>query len=152
MAEESLQGDSIFPQWMDELRSGGEVTINAAQYPDLVPPLAARAATMNGILRITNIGRLRMKESDRIAAIADTLSAIGAEISAGAERLTILGKDSLAGGVTVDCHGDHRIAMMLAVAATRCQKPITLTGAECVAKSYPRFWEDLENMQKEDQP
>lgn len=146
MADESLQGDSIFPLWMAQLRGGGEITIDAAQYPDLVPPLAARAATMDGILRITNIGRLRMKESDRITAIAETLSAIGAEVSAGAERLTILGKTSLAGGVTVDCHGDHRIAMMLAVAATRCKKPITLTGAECVAKSYPRFWEDYTSL------
>lgn len=146
MTEESLQGDSIFPQWMTQLRCGGDVTIDAAQYPDLVPPLAARAATMDGILRITNIERLRIKESDRIAAIADTLSAIGANLSAGTDRLTISGKSALAGGVTVSCHGDHRIAMMLAIAATRCSKPVTLIGAECVAKSYPRFWEDYTSL------
>jgi len=146
MAEVSLQGDSIFPQWMENLRKNSMVTINAAQYPDLVPPLAARAATMNGTLHITNIGRLRMKESDRIAAIRDTLSAIGADISAGSDHIVISGKDTLPGDVRVDAHGDHRIAMMLAIAALRCAAPITVTGAECVRKSYPHFWEDYKSL------
>ena len=48
------------------------------------------------------------------------------------------------GGVTVSGHNDHRIAMMAAIAATRCQGPVTITGAECVNKSYPRFWADYE--------
>mgnify|MGYP002572534535 CR=1 FL=1 len=51
-----------------------------------------------------------------------------------------------AGGVTVDSHNDHRIAMMAAVAAPRCAAPVTITGAECVAKSYPDFWEDYERL------
>lgn len=146
MAEDSVQGDSIFPLWMRELRKNGTVTIDAAQYPDLVPPLSARAATMNGTLHVANIGRLRMKESDRITAITDTLSAIGADVSASADSLTIHGKDQLAGGISVDAHGDHRIAMMLAVAALRCAEPITVTGAECVRKSYPHFWEDYKSL------
>ena len=50
----------------------------------------------------------------------------------------------LAGGVTDSGHNDHRIAMMAAIAATRCQGPVTITGAECVNKSYPRFWADYE--------
>ena len=49
-----------------------------------------------------------------------------------------------AGGVELDCHNDHRIAMTAAVAATRCENPITLQGAECVNKSYPSFWEEYE--------
>lgn len=142
MVKNSLQGDSIFPQWMEMLWKNSTVTIDAAQYPDLVPPLTARAVTMNGTLYITKIGRLRMKESDRIAAIANTLSAIGADISAGEDSLTIHGKKQLRGGVSVDAHGDHRIAMMLAIAALRCMNPVTITGAECVRKSYPYFWED----------
>ena len=142
MAEDSLQGDSVFPQWMTTLWKNGTVTIDAAQYPDLVPPLSARAATRNGALHITNIGRLRMKESDRISAIANTLYAIGADISAGEDSLTIRGKTQLRGGISVDAYGDHRIAMMLAIAALRCEHPITITGAECVRKSYPHFWED----------
>ena len=54
------------------------------------------------------------------------------------------GRERLAGGVTVSGHNDHRIAMMAAIAATRCQGPVTITGAECVNKSYPRFWADYE--------
>ena len=146
MADDSLQGDSVFPEWMAQLRSGGEITINAAQNPDLVPPLAARASVMDGTLHITNIGRLRAKESDRIAAIADTLSALGAKISAGAGDITIIGQKQLQGGAVVDAHGDHRIAMMLAVAALHCEAPVTITGAECVAKSYPNFWEDYQSL------
>ena len=60
--------------------------------------------------------------------------------------MIITGKDSLSGGVSVDAHGDHRIAMMLAIAALRCREPITVTGAECVRKSYPHFWEDYKSL------
>ena len=56
------------------------------------------------------------------------------------DSLVVHGRESLAGGA-VDCCNDHRIAMMAAVAATRCQGPVTLLGAECVAKSYPNFWD-----------
>ena len=52
----------------------------------------------------------------------------------------------LHGGVRVDSFNDNRIAMMAAVAATRCEKPITVTGAQCVAKSYPNFWEEYERL------
>ena len=56
----------------------------------------------------------------------------------------IRGVETLRGGVSVDACNDHRIAMMTAVAATRCTQPVTITGAECVKKSYPNFWEDYE--------
>ena len=64
----------------------------------------------------------------------------------GPDFLTVTGVEHLPGGVRVDAHNDHRIAMMLAIAATRCEKPITLTGAESVKKSYPNFWEDYVNL------
>ena len=65
----------------------------------------------------------------------------------GADRLTITGQpEGLAGGVTVDSHNDHRIAMMLAVAATRAEGTVTIRGAESVAKSYPDFWEVYESL------
>lgn len=141
--ESFRQGDCIFPEWIAQLRSGGTVTIDAAQHPDLVPPLAACACAMKGTLHITHIARLRLKESDRVAAIVDTLTALGAALSVCADTLCITGKPHLRGG-TVDAHGDHRIAMMLAIAALHCTSPVTLTGAECVAKSYPTFWEDYQ--------
>ena len=75
-----------------------------------------------------------------LAAITAALNALGARVAEHPDSLTIYGRDSLAGG-TVDCCNDHRIAMMAAVAATRCREPVTLLGAACVAKSYPDFWE-----------
>lgn len=124
-------------------RSGGcSVNIDVSGCPDLVPPLAAMGAVMNGALYIEKAARLRLKESDRLSAVAQVLTAMGADVTEEADRLIILGRDSLRGGVSVDCRGDHRIAMMAAVAATRCERPVTLLGAECVSKSYPDFWED----------
>lgn len=57
-----------------------------------------------------------------------------------------MGRRSWRGGVTVSGHNDHRIAMMAAIAAIRCEAPVTITGAECVKKSYPRFWEDYRRL------
>jgi 3-phosphoshikimate 1-carboxyvinyltransferase len=83
-----------------------------------------------------------MKESDRLSSVTAALSALGGCVEEGPDFLNIQGKEALAGGVTVDSFNDHRIAMMAAIAATRCEKPVTITGAECVAKSYPNFWEE----------
>ena len=96
--------------------------------------------------RIVNAERLRIKESDRLSTVTEVLSALGADIEEQADALVIRGKAKLPGGVTVSGHNDHRIAMMAAIAATRCEKPVTITGAECVKKSYPRFWEDYERL------
>ena len=73
--------------------------------------------------------------------MTQVLNALGADVKEGPDFLKIRGRDTLTGGVTVDCCNDHRIAMMAAIAATRCQQPVTLLGAECVKKSYPDFWE-----------
>ena len=122
--------------------SGGcGVGLDVRHVPDLVPPLAAMGAFMNGSLTLKNAGRLRMKESDRLATVAATLNALGARVTEGADRLIIEGQPSLRGGVTIDCCNDHRIAMMAAIAATGCRETVTLLGAECVQKSYPNFWE-----------
>ena len=127
--------------------SGGcAVSIGVSQNPDLVPPLAAMGALMAGMLRIENAARLRMKESDRLASVTAVLSALGADVKEGPDFLEIRGKERLAGGVKVDSYNDHRIAMMAAIAATRCEKPVTITGAQCVAKSYPDFWEEYERL------
>lgn len=88
--------------------------------------------------------RLRIKESDRLSTVTQVLNAMGAQVEEHPDSLTILGRSRLAGGVTVDSCNDHRIAMMAAIAATRCEKPVTITGAQCVAKSYPNFWADYE--------
>ena len=72
--------------------------------------------------------RLRIKESDRLAAVTQALNALGAQVEEYPDSLTIHGRDHLAGGATVDSCNDHRIAMMAAIAATRCLAPVTITG------------------------
>jgi len=140
-AQASAQGDRVIVSHLALLDKPGEVSIDVSDCPDLVPVLAAKAALRQGTAHLTNAGRLRMKESDRLAAVTAALNAMGADVEEFPDSLTIHGRDSLRGGRAVDCCNDHRIAMMAAVAATRCREPVTLTGAECVAKSYPNFWE-----------
>ena len=143
----SAQGDRCIVPYHMQLCGPGEAELDVSQCPDLVPPLAAHAALRQGITRIVNAARLRIKESDRLTAVTQVLTALGADVVEGADRLTITGQpEGLAGGVTVDSHNDHRIAMMAASAATRCAAPVTIIGAECVAKSYPDFWEDYERL------
>jgi len=118
-------------------------TVDVSDIPDLVPPLAALFALCDGESRIINAGRLRHKESDRLSTVASELNVLGADITEEMDALIIRGKRRLIGG-NVDSHNDHRIAMMAAVAAIGCENTVTVTGSECVAKSYPRFWQDFE--------
>ena len=144
MDPRSTQGDRVIAAHLETLSRPGDAEIDVSGCPDLVPPLAAMAAVRPGVTRLTNAARLRIKESDRLAAVTRVLDAMGAQVTEHWTRLTIRGMDSLAGGVKVDSFNDHRIAMMAAIAAARCVKPVTVTGAECVAKSYPTFWDDYE--------
>lgn len=141
----SVQGDMrIVPYWV-RLREVGSVELDVSQCPDLVPPLAAHAVLRAGEeTRLVNAARLRLKESDRLATVAQVLTALGGQVEEGPDYLVFHGQETLPGGVTVSAHNDHRIAMMAAIAATRCEQPVTITGAECVNKSYPHFWEDYE--------
>lgn len=138
---DSVQGDRQIGTLYWKLARPGDVDIDLSQCPDLAPPLAVMAAVRKGTTRFVNAGRLRMKESDRLETIARTLNALGAKAQVGEDTLTLEGLDHLKGG-TVDGCNDHRIAMMAAVAAVACKEPVTILGAECVKKSYPRFWED----------
>ncbi len=140
VSQYSTQGDRVIESCCLELSQPGDTEIDMSGCPDLAPPVAAAAAVRQGTARLVNAGRLRIKESDRLAAITAALNALGARVAEHPDSLTIYGRDSLAGG-TVDCCNDHRIAMMAAIAATCCREPVTLLGAECVAKSYPDFWD-----------
>ena len=123
------------------------VEIDARAIPDLVPVLAAVAAVSEGVTIIKNAARLRLKESDRLAATTQILNSLGAKITEGAEGLRIEGVPKLKGG-NVDSWGDHRIAMMAAIASTACKNPVTITGAQAVNKSYPTFWKELSTLGK----
>ena len=113
--------------------------MSARDIPDLVPIIAAVASVAEGTTRIRDCARLRLKESDRLETCASELTNLGAHIHIEGDDLVIDGVESLVGG-TVDAHNDHRIAMMAAIAATRCTKPVVIQGAEAVDKSYPDFF------------
>ena len=121
------------------------VTIDARPIPDLIPVLSVLAALAEGETVIEHAGRLRLKESDRLASTAAMLSALGGQVTELPEGLCIQGMPQLAGG-TVDACNDHRIAMAAAVAAGGCLGNVVVRGSECVNKSYPDFWRDLDGL------
>ncbi|MGI6659914.1 MAG: 3-phosphoshikimate 1-carboxyvinyltransferase [Dethiobacteraceae bacterium] len=126
------------------------VEISGALIPKLIdelPVLAAAALFAGGKTIIRDAQELRVKETDRLAAVAEEFSKLGAVITPTADGLIIDGPQQLQGG-TVDSRGDHRMAMSLAVAALRAAAPVTITGAEAVAISYPHFWETLQSLQR----
>ena len=142
MDPHSSQGDKAIEKYYVNLSEPGDMTIDVSGCPDLVPPLAAMAALREGTTYLVNAARLRMKESDRLAAVSDVLCKLGATVEEGPDFLAIRGLLTLPGGAEVDAYNDHRIAMMAAIAATRCERPVTLTGAE----SVNNFWEDYVNL------
>ena len=92
----------------------------------------------------TNIRRLRLKESDRVATVIEMIQSLGGMAESTEDTLTIYGT-GLTGG-TVNSYNDHRIAMAAAIAATVCTSPVTILGAEAVNKSYPGFWKEYRNL------
>ena len=142
---QSAQGDAAVVGHYQKLALTGEVKINLSDCPDLLPPLAVMAAVRRGTTRFTHAARLRLKESDRLATVARMLKALGGAVSEEEDGLTVYGVSTLPGGV-VDGANDHRIVMAAAIAATRCERPVVILGAEAVKKSYPNFWRDYENL------
>lgn len=137
----SVQGDKAIADLLPKLKEN--ITISAADIPDLVPILAVVAAVNQGAV-ITDIKRLRLKESDRVTATVEMLNALGGRATADENTLTIY-PGTLSGG-TVDSCNDHRIAMAAAIASTVCKYPVTILGAECVSKSYPSFWKEFSRL------
>ena len=106
------------------------------------PILAVTAAFCQGTTTIYNAGRLRLKESDRLAAVADCLEKLGGKVKEHADHLVITGRDSLEGGA-VDGYNDHRIVMAMAIAALRCKNPVVIRGAQATQKSFGTFFEGI---------
>lgn len=138
----SAQGDRAAAWLLPELTRKA-LTIDASDIPDLVPILSVTAACFQGAT-FTNIRRLRLKESDRVASVIAMLEALGGHAEAGDNTLHIFGT-GLVGG-TVDSMNDHRIAMSAAIAAIRCTEPVTILGAQCVQKSYPKFFDEYRRL------
>ena len=118
---------------------------DATNSPDLFPALAALAAAAEGESVIIGTERLRHKESDRAETIRSEYEKLGIEVDISEDNIM-----KIRGGeiepATVFSHNDHRIAMSLAVSALRCKGEVKIENAECVEKSYPTFFEDLESI------
>lgn len=135
MGCEVLRGDG-FAQVRGKQMRGIEIDMNAM--PDLVPTLAVSAIFARGKTVIRNIGHLRLKESDRIRALATELAKIGARVEEGSDSLTLAGGDVR--GAEIETYNDHRMAMSFAVAGLKVPG-IRILGERCVEKSFPGFWE-----------
>ena len=142
LSDNSVQGDRAAAKWIPELACKN-CTISAADIPDLVPILSVAATFGKGAV-FTDIARLRLKESDRIASTIAMLEALGGGAEASQESLTVY-PATLHGGI-VDAVNDHRIAMAAAIAATACTGDVVILGAECVEKSYPSFWTEYRRL------
>ena len=143
-AELTISGQSV------TVRRGAlhGITLDAGPIPDLIPVVSCLAALCEGETRIINAARLRLKESDRLQTTAALISALGGSARELPDGLVISGRARLSGG-TADACGDHRIAMSAAMAACGCEGPVTVLGSECVAKSYPAFWEDFASLRED---
>lgn len=141
LAADSPQGDRACAKILPKLCEN--ITVSAADTPDLVPILAITAGAKQGAV-FTDIQRLRLKESDRVASVIAMLEALGGRAEASENTLTVYGTGYTGG--TVDAVNDHRIAMAAAIAATVSTGPVTILGAECVKKSYPAFWEEYKRL------
>ncbi|MBO7050193.1 MAG: 3-phosphoshikimate 1-carboxyvinyltransferase [Bacteroidaceae bacterium] len=115
--------------------------IDCADIPDLVPILAVAASSAQGTTIFDNIRRLRIKESDRVQSILQLLGTAGIYAFASDNTLTVTGGP--ARGCTYDPSGDHRMAMSAAILASTKDVQITISDAECTAKSYPAFFDDF---------
>ncbi len=124
------------------------VTVDASPIPDLIPVLSVVASVAAGETRVENAYRLRLKESDRLQSTANLLRALGGRVEEKEDGLVITGVPVLHGGET-QTQNDHRLAMSAAVAACAATGEVAVDNDACVAKSYPRFWEDYGSLKGE---
>ena len=126
----------IASAWKDE-----EVGVDVAGCPDLFPVLAVVAGASSGETHFSGTRRLRLKESDRVAAMAEALKRFGAECEADENTVVVHGRGEPLKGGQFSSFGDHRIAMAVAVGATAAGEDVEIDDVACAAKSYPSFFE-----------
>lgn len=161
--EKSTQGDSAIIDILNnvgvkctfdnneintKIESKKPFDVDANNIPDIVPILCVLATSLNGVSKIRNVHRLKIKESDRIASTIDIITKLGGTIfyDETSDTITIMGGLSSFSGAVLDSFNDHRIAMCSAIASTNCTGDIIIKGANCVNKSYPTFFEDLKKL------
>jgi len=154
---DSLQGDKAIIDILQKMGADIEIKedeitvsksnlncteIDGSQIPDLIPVISVAASIAKGITVIRNAERLRIKESDRLAATSSVINALGGRITERTDGLIIEGVPGLKGGNVSGCN-DHRIVMALAAASCVCESSVEISGCEAVNKSYPEFWDDF---------
>ena len=159
-AQPSAQGDSAIVDVLERMgaaidwdRDNGLITVRQSDLsgvevdvgdtPDLLPTIATLGAVADGDTRIVNCEHVRYKETDRVSAMAEELTKMGATVTEEEDVLTIHGDESDLEGAAVDGHGDHRIVMSLAVAALVADGTTTIAGGEHVDVSFPDFFDVL---------
>ena len=162
-AQPSAQGDSAIVEILERMgadiewdREAGKITVSRADLqgievgvadtPDLLPTIAVLGAAAGGTTRITDCEHVRYKETDRVTAMAESLSAMGATVEESADELAIHGEETTLEGATLDGRGDHRIVMSLAVAGLVADGTTTITGAEHVDVSFPEFFDVIDGL------
>lgn len=116
--------------------------------PDSFPIMAILAATLSRDVIFTGIKRLRIKESDRVAAMEDVLNRLGVRTTVEENSFTVHGTGEPFSGGEFTSYNDHRIAMSIAVAATRAKGAVTIDNTACAAKSFPTFFEDFHKLER----
>ena len=119
--------------------------IDGSQCPDIIPVISLACALAKGTSTIYNVGRLRMKECDRLTATVETINRLGGEAIEKEDAIVINGVECLQGG-NVCSYNDHRMAMMEAIASTICKDSVVIDNERCVEKSYPNFWKDFQSL------
>ncbi len=159
----SAQGDQAIVGVLEEMgasvdwdREAGEITVERSALsgvevsvedtPDLLPTVAVLGAAAGGTTTITDCEHVRYKETDRVRAMADALSKMGASVEEADATLTVRGGESTLQGATVDGRADHRIVMSLAVAGLVAEGTTTVQGADHVDVSFPGFFDVLAGM------
>ncbi len=138
LSSDSRQGDKAALQLTKALCQN--ITVCGKDIPDLIPILAVTAGAKSGAV-FENIGRLRLKESDRVQAVAEMLTNFGVQVQVCGDSMTVF--PAKFKGCVIDSKNDHRIAMSAAIASTVADGPVTILNAQCVSKSYPQFWSEF---------
>ncbi|MBW2658269.1 MAG: 3-phosphoshikimate 1-carboxyvinyltransferase [Deltaproteobacteria bacterium] len=136
--EISRSGGGIVLQGVDHLHG---ISVDMADMPDVVPTLAVVAAFAHGDTVISNIAHLRIKECDRLSAVVKELSRLGVQVDEYEDKMIIYGDGGMnLRGAEIETYQDHRMAMSMAVAGLKVPG-VKITGEDCVAKSFPEFWQ-----------
>jgi len=149
LSENSLQGDKKIIDYISEIdnwNSKDTLVLDGSETPDIIPILSLKAAVSGKKIEIVNVERLRIKESDRLKATVEELSKLNFDLIEKKDSILINSRENFEvnkneKAISLSAHSDHRIAMMIAIAATCYDGEILLDNLDCVKKSYPNFWE-----------